>query len=244
MTKTKPNPDPVNHDNDNDKPPWEASPAVPVAPTPAGGALASLTALGTVLNAVDTASVIGRSGIPMLQFKRDGNGTWAFGQRRTVVEDGSRWAVNPGTFQYGYICFGEGNKVLGERLVSVSKEMPDPAELPDKGAPWQQQWAVNLKCIDGTDAGTEVVYKPTTVGGIQAVAGLIDAVRDRLNGGQHDGKVSPIVHLERDSYDGPYGRIWTPQPVIVDWMPLSGPAPAPAPVAPPPAEQPRRRRVG
>ena len=30
---------------------------------------------------------------------------------------------------------------------------------------------VNLKCIDGTDAGTEVVYKPTTEGGIKAVAG-------------------------------------------------------------------------
>ena len=46
-----------------------------------------------------------------------------------------------------------------------------------------------MKCLDGTDAGTEVIYKPTTDGGIQAVAGLIEAVRDRLNGGQHDGKV-------------------------------------------------------
>ena len=45
--------------------------------------------------------------------------------------------------------------------------MPDSAELPDKGLQWQEQWAVNLKCIDGTDAGVEVVYKPTTVGGIR-----------------------------------------------------------------------------
>ena len=127
--------------------------------------------------------------MPMLQFKRDGDGTWMFGQKRTIVEAGSRWAVNPTTFKRGYICFGDANKVLGERLVPVSQPMPDLTELPDKGFAWQEQWAVNLKCLDGTDAGAEVVYKPTTVGGIQAVAGLIEAVRDRLNGGQHDGKV-------------------------------------------------------
>ena len=57
--------------------------------------------------------------------------------------------------------------------------------------------AVNLKCVDGADAGTEVIFKANTDGGIQAVAGLIEAVRDRLNGGQHDGKVSPIVHARK-----------------------------------------------
>jgi hypothetical protein len=241
MAKTKPDHD-VDHDShDNDNDPNLA----PVAVMPAGGALASLAALGTVLNAVDTASVIGRSGMPMLQFKRDGGGVWSFGQKRTIVEDGSRWAVNPTTFKRGYICFNDNNKVLGERLVSVSQEMPDAAQLPDKGFKWSQQWAVNLKCIDGTDAGTEVIYKPTTVGGLQAVAGLIDVIRDRLNSNAHDGKVSPIVLLEKDSYSHPsYGKQWTPILTVVDWMSMSGPAPAPKPASPPPTEQPRRRRVG
>ena len=135
------------------------------------------------------------------------------------------------------------NKVVGEHLLPVSQPMPEVTELPDTGFEWQEQWAVNVKCIDGADAGTEAVYKTTTVGGIQAIVGLIDAVRDRLNGGQHGGKVSPVVHLEKDSYPhSEHGKIWTPLLTIVDWMPLSGPAPEPAP--PPPAEQPRRRRVG
>ena len=56
---------------------------------------------------------------------------------------------------------------------------------------------MNLKCLDGADAGLEVVYKPTTVGGIQAIVGLIEEVRDRLNGKMHGGKVSPIVHLDK-----------------------------------------------
>jgi hypothetical protein len=133
--------------------------------------------------------------------------------------------------------------VAGEHLLPVSQPMPEVTELPDKGFEWQQQWAVNLKCIDGTDAGVETVYKPSTVGGIQAVAGLIEAVRDRLNSNQHGGKVAPIVRLEKDSYQHPpHGRVWTPLLTIVDWMPLSGPAPASA--SPPPVEQPRRRRVG
>jgi hypothetical protein len=225
------------HDNDNDN----GANRAPVAAAATGStALTSLTALAAVLNGVDVASVIGRSGMPMLQFKRDNNGTWSFGQRRTVIEEGSRWAVNPTTFKRGYVCF-EGNKVLGERLVSVSQTMPNLAELPDKGSPWQEEWAVNLKCLDGADAGTEVVFKVTTVGGVQAVAGLIEAIRDRLNGGQHDGKVSPIVHLEKDNYQKPpHGKIWIPVLTVVDWMsPLTGPAPA----SPPPTEQPRRRRV-
>jgi hypothetical protein len=225
------------HDNDNDE--------RAVAPAPAGGALTSLAALGTALNAVDTSTVAGRSGLPMLAFKRDGDGTWAFGQKRTIVEDGSRWAINPLTFRWGYIAFSNDNKVVGERLVSISQPRPDVIELPDKGdAEWQEQWAVNLKCVDGADAGTDVVYKPTTVGGIQAVAGLIEAVRDRLNSGQHNRKVAPIVRLEKSSYQhGQYGRVWTPLLTIVDWMLLDGPKPAPAPTSPPPAEQPRRRRV-
>lgn len=219
-----------------------------VAPAPAGGALASLTALGAALNSVDTAAVIGRSGMPMLRFKREGDGTWAYGQRQIVVEDGSRWSINPLSFRYGYVCFGDGNKFLGERLVPVSQPMPDAAELPDKGFPWVPQWCVNLKCLDGADAGTEVTFKPTTDGGIKSVASLIEAIRDRLNGGQHDGKISPVMLLRKDSYPHPhYGRVWIPILEIVDWMPLSGPAPAPAPAAPPPsqhAQQPRRRRVG
>jgi hypothetical protein len=102
-----------------------------------------------------------------------------------------------------------------------------------------------MRCLDGADAGVEVVFKVTTVGGSQTVVGLIEAVRDRINSGQHDGKVVPITRLEKDSYSHvKHGLTWFPVLTIVDWMPLDGrPAPAPKPVSPPPAEQPRRRRV-
>jgi hypothetical protein len=87
-----PNHDHVNgNDNDkNERGPAQAASAL---------ASASLAALRAALSNVDTASVAGRSGLPMLTFKRDGSGTWSYGQRRTVVEDGSRWAVNFLTFK-------------------------------------------------------------------------------------------------------------------------------------------------
>jgi hypothetical protein len=240
MKKAKPKPD---RDRDP-KPANDNGGQAVVVPTLSAGALTALSTLGAVLNKVDTSSISGRSVMPMLQFKREGDGRWSFGQKRTIVEPGSRWAVNPTTFRWGFICFGDGNKVIGDRLVSVAQAKPNVTELPDLGHEWAEQWAINLKCLDGTDAGTEVVFKPTTVGGIQAVSGLIEIIRDRLNAGEHGGRVAPIVRLEKDSYSHQeFGKVWTPMLTLVDWMALDGPAPAPAPKASP-VDQPRRRRVG
>jgi hypothetical protein len=258
----------TNNDDDRDRDrdydpghgvPWEppdASGEPPesqaVAPAPAVGALASLAALGAALNAVDTGSVIGRSGQPMLQFKREGDGTWSYGQKRTVVELDSRWAVNPMTFKWGYISFDSANKVVGERLVPVTQPKPLHSDLPETGFRWVEQWAVNLKCTNGADADVEVVYKPTTDGGIRAIVVLVEAVRDRINCREYGDQVVLIVMLEKDSYQhSQYGKVWTPVLTIVGWTSMSGPppktkAPAPSPTPRPAAaaeEPPRRRRV-
>ena len=242
------------HDRDSDHANDNERPGSKLAPAPAaGGALTSLAALQTALANVNTAAIIGRTGLPMMLFKREGSGTWGFGQKRTIPELDSKWAVNPLTFKYGYICFGADKKVLDERLVSVSQPKPDITTLPDTGFPWQEEWAVNMKCLDGADAGVEVIFKATTDGGVKAVVIMVDLIRDRINSGQHEGKIVPIVLLEKDSYQhSQHGKVWFPVLNTIEWMSLDGPAPTPAPAPAPaptsgpassPVEQPRRRRV-
>ena len=233
-----------NRDHANDNGEHERPGGKQVASAPAGGALASIASLAAALANVPIG--IGRTGLPMMLFKsREDGGTWGFGQRRTIPEEGSRWAVNPLTIQWGCISFGDGNKVVGERLVPITQPKPLIADMPDTTFPWTEEWSVNMKCLDGADAGVEVIFKATTDGAIKAIVLLVDELRNRLNGGQHGGKIVPIALLEKGSYQhvkhGP-----TPFPVLntVDWMPLDGPAPTPAPAEPtPPVDQPRRRRV-
>jgi hypothetical protein len=117
-------------------------------------------------------------------------------------------AINLTTLMHGYICFDDNNKVVGEHLVPGSEPKPDLLSLPDRGFPWQEQLAVDMKFIDGPDAGAEVVYKPTTVGGRDAILELADTAINRIQDDQFDGKDVPIVRLERDSYPHTkHGRI-------------------------------------
>jgi hypothetical protein len=114
MNDPKLKPDPTTHNDPANDNGGAIAPAAndnggAIAAAAAEGALTALTALGTVLNKVDTASVAGRSGLPLLTFKREGDGTWSFGQKKTIVEDGSNWAVNPTTFKWGFICFNNDN---------------------------------------------------------------------------------------------------------------------------------------
>jgi len=195
-----------------------------VAPAPAGGALTSLAALSAALANVPAGTYLGRTGLPMLLFKSRQNGTWMFGQRKTIPEPGSKWAANP-----------------------------DITKLPDTGFPWQDQMAVNMKCITGVDAGVEVIFKATTDGALTALNELLEKVRNQIESEKgkgktiHDAEIAPFMLLENDSYPHrEYGKTWIPILTIVGWMPLSGPAPAPAPAPapePPPVDQPRRRRV-
>jgi hypothetical protein len=230
---------------------------------PALRASTAVAALAAMLNSVHAAPSGARPAKPakpsMLFKARTGGGVWLFGRAQTIVEDDSHWAINPATLEHGYVALNS-NKLLGEEMKPVDQPMPDLTKLPQVGVPYQEQRSVDMRCIDGVDAGCEVTYKTTSVGGFQAIEDLIAALRDRLSSGLHDNKLSPIVTLGKSGYTHPqHGPQCNPVLEIGDWMLLDGPpptsAPAPQPTPPSPAspsspssasaanEQPRRRRV-
>jgi hypothetical protein len=243
----------TNQDRDRDREPKHEGQAIASVPKEAALASTSLTALSASLSNVVRSATFGGSSKPILSFRSREEGIWTIGQQGTVVEEGSTAAVNFASLRHGYICFSDDNKVLGEHLVPASQPKPILADLPNYGPPWQEQIAVDMKFIDGADAGAEVVFKPTTRGGLNVLLGLIDTTYNRIHGDQYDGKNVPIVRLGRDSYQHQkHGRILVPLLTVTGWMSPEGPAPASAAPPPPPqtpapatpaAEQPRRRRV-
>src|SRR5262249_22070660 len=153
-----------------------------------------------------------------------------------LVEADSRWAANPFSMMWGWVAFPDDKRPV-ERMVPINQPKPDFGTLPDIGAEWKEQWSIDLKCLDGVDAGLEVTFKSATDGGIQCFTGLADEFKNRLNnGGQQDGRIVAVLTLGSDSYPNKHGRIHYPVISILDWIPMGGPAPAPSgpPQKPPP----------
>ena len=103
-------------------------------------ATTALMAVVTTFKTVDTTPIGGRSVSPTLQFKSREGGIWMFGRSRTIPQPDSQWAVNPASFLWGWVCWGDSSKTLGEKLVPISQPLPDPAGLPDTGFRGRWKW--------------------------------------------------------------------------------------------------------
>jgi hypothetical protein len=200
--------------------------------------------LATALKSLD--ATVGAVGVTIL--KMDKTGHWVFGADQTEVEEDSTWAVNPFSFVHGYIAWGPG-EVLGEAMAPVTQPLPEIGPAPEaakKG--WEKQVGFSLKCVNGEDAGLEVRYTVTSVGGKRAVQGLAAAIAAQVE--TNPDLPVPVVRLKKEHYQHKeYGRIFTPIFEIVGWVNLDGKATsgeaaaAEAPAADEAAPGRRRRRA-
>lgn len=165
-------------------------------------------------------------------------GYWCFGQDKTELHETDLVALNPSSFRHGYIAFSgkdvafdlDGNPA--EVLLSVTQPLPYVEDLPelepikgrrgekDRPPSWQLQIAVDMVVIEGPNKGAELVYKPTSRGGLKMLRKLTEEVARKLASG--DATVVPVLELFTDSYNNKtYNkRVYTPEFAIVEWVGL------------------------
>lgn len=218
----------------------------------AAGAVAALSNLRKGLQNVKQTLVV-KGGDPYLRLLK--HGEWVFGQEDANVDDDSIWAVNPMSIQHGFIAWppegeGAGAGPLGEVMVPATAPLPDRGELRDVGVEWRQQFSFQMRCVDGGDKGTQVLYKVSSVGGANAVDKILSAIIEQLdNDPTHP---APVVRLDMDSYPHKkWGKTFTPVFILVGWADMDGnyelddeaPAPKPAQVEAAPARRTRRTKA-
>lgn len=181
--------------------------------------LPNVAMLSTALKTLE--SDVGPGSFAIL--KMDKGGYWVFGADQTEVTADSTWAVNPFSFVHGFIAWGE-REVLAEKLVPVTQPLPDLEPAPancKKG--WEKQLGFALRCVSGKDKGLEARYTTTSQGGLRAVAALGARITNQVDADQT--KPVPVVVLKKAFYNHKsYGKIFTPEFDVVDWISMEGAA--------------------
>lgn len=173
-------------------------------------------------------TVIAGGGKLLLRMGKDG--IWIYGPSNEEVLEGSLWVVNIATLAHGFCCWkdaGRGANVLaGEVMVSMTQPKPRRPD-PIDGTPYTEQRSFELKCLDGDDAGLEVLYKTASIGGMRAVDALLadiqaalDAYRQNPSGPAY---VFPVLDLSSESYNHPkWGKTYNPIMEVVAWADTEG----------------------
>lgn len=212
--------------------------------------LIAASQLGTALQQAAQHLQMTEGDTPFLRLQKSGE--WVYGADDLEVQDGSQWAVNPHSFSEGYVAWGDG-ELLGEEMslmtgVPIDKNQLDKIDGAKRG--WEKQIGFQLRCLNGEDVGTQVLYKTSSKGGMKAVRKLIAAVVAQIN--TKPTVIMPVVNLSEDSYKHKtYGKIYFPIFEIKEWKTLtddtsSAPAPTAAvaepDVAEPKIEEPVQKR--
>lgn len=162
-------------------------------------------------------TIINAGGKPLLRLLKDGE--WVFGQGDEVVQEGSRWVINVASIGHGYCCWIDGS-LRGEVMGSVFDHKP-PQPAPVEGVGFKEQRSFDMKCLDGDDAGTEVLYKTSSLSGMGESDRLFAALQARVS--EEKVYIFPVVTMGTSHYTHKkHGKIYTPVLTIVGWVDGNG----------------------
>lgn len=205
-----------------------------VANKASSGALAAANALKGNLQKVRS-NMPETRGAGFMSFGKDG--IWTFGQSNEEVFLEDVIAINPMSIETGFICWsdrgdnGPKNEVLGEVMVKLGGDVPLKHTLPSKEddrsvkqPEWREQYKVQMRFMTGPHKGTQVTFATTSLGGIDAVGGLIDQIMLQLD--DDPANIVPLCSLTDSHYmHKKYGKTYTPVIKITDWASLDEQAP-------------------
>jgi len=153
------------------------------------------------------------------------NGRYVFGPNNEEMQDGSHWAVNIMSMAHGWSCWvdggpGKANDLAGEVLVSMT--LPRPAQPAPIGEfEFKELYSMEMKCLNGDDAGKEVVYRINSVGGKRAIMALMDEIYGQL--ASRPAYPCPVLVLTSDSYQHKkWGPTAFPIFTVVGWANMQG----------------------
>ena len=149
------------------------------------------------------------------------SGEWIYGASEVEVQEGSHWAINPGSLRMGYIAWGKG-EVLGKKLLPIlTGQMVDKSTLPNVGAPWDECVAFQLRCMNGEDEGVQVEYEQNSYGAKKAFSAIVQAIMQQTT--KDTVNFVPVVVMSSDSYQHKtYGTIFNPIFEVVKWISMGG----------------------
>jgi hypothetical protein len=161
-------------------------------------------------------------GKPILRLLK--SGVWVYGANDDENQPGAELAINPRSIKHGWSCWtdypgSQKNELKGEVMTFISAPKPAKPE-PIDGFEYKPQVVFDLKYVVGDDAGLEVVYKSSSLGGLRAAdnlqSALVKQIQEQVLAGTP--YVVPIVQLLAADYQHTkYGQIFTPVFEIVDW---------------------------
>jgi hypothetical protein len=166
-------------------------------------------------------------GKPLLRLTK-GSG-WVFGQNDEPVQDGSSWVANPLSIMHGFCAWTrydakdkKTNELVGEVMVPIYEAKPaKPDPVGEAQWPYAEQRSIEMKCLDGDDAGTEVLYKNSSLGGMRSFDGVLAALQAQLQ--KDPNHPCPVLQFGIDSYKHKvWGEVLVPIFDIVGWADMNG----------------------
>ena len=163
-------------------------------------------------------------GKPYAKFGKDGE--WTIGKGGDAA-NGERVLLNIHSLKSGFVCWTNydakerrKNEKLGEVMVSALQGSVDPSTLEDHGWEWKPQQQIEGREMTGDRR--DFIYVTSSMGGLEALDGVLDAVLERVEEGEA-AYVYPVVELQDDWYEHPqWGKTYKPVLAIVGWADMDG----------------------